>query len=396
MKRVFSSFLQVVSFLAVLGVACGQTKERFPLMAWDYVEAPATLEAMRDCGITSVAFARPKTLDACQKFGIQAIVFDESVARSGYTSFDGDKASLALVELIKRVGKHPAVMGYHLKDEPKAAEFPELAKAVATVKALAPGKWPYVNLYPDIGQNWEKYVQDFLTILKPTALSYDRYVLVGDEFRPTFWSHLAYVREAGLKHNLPFWNIILTSTHWNYRDISQADLRLQVWGSLVYGVKGIGYYKFSSKELPILDAPDLGNFRDGPLDQFGEKTQSWYWLRNLNRQVHNLAPTLLHLHSDATYHIGGEVPARNVGPSEKTLIRSMGEGEYVVGDFTHQDGKRYVMLVNKSLKQSFPVRPQFNTAPKSVNVVSAITGELRPLTKYFWLAPGQGVLLQVN
>ena len=97
---------------------------------------------------------------------------------------------------------------------------------------------------------------------------------------------------------MPLWNIILTSPHWDYREITEADLRVQIYGSLVYGVRGLAYYKFCSKELPILKAPDLGNFRSGPLDPFGERTPTWDWLRRCNREVQNLAPTFLKLRSD--------------------------------------------------------------------------------------------------
>src|SRR3546814_972063 len=56
-------------------------------------------------------------------------------------------------------------------------QFPELAKSVALVKKLAPGKWPYINLLPTqvYGDAYERYLEDFATICKPTAFSYDNY-----------------------------------------------------------------------------------------------------------------------------------------------------------------------------------------------------------------------------
>jgi hypothetical protein len=367
----------------------------FPLMAWDYVDDRSTLEAMRDAGITSVAFVRPRMLDACQEFGIKAIVFDESISGRDWTEpFDGEKSRRNLQTLVKEVGNHPAVMGYHIKDEPPANDFPELAKAVAAVKELAPGKWPYINLFPGEGKSYDEYLEQFASVCKPTALSYDRYEL-GDDggFPPSFWVNLAQVREVARKHGLPFWQIVLTAPHWRYRELTQADLRLQIFGSLVYGVTGIAYYKFCSAELPLLNAPDLGNFRMGPLDPFGEKTQT---CRNCNRQVHNLALTLLKLRSDDVYHIG-YVPSRHHGPNENTLVKSIPDGEWVVGDFTHSDRTRYVMIVNKNLKHSYVCKPEFNQAPKELQYLSPITGEVKSYpSPYYWLAPGQGVLLRIQ
>jgi hypothetical protein len=376
---------------------------KFPLMAWDYADDRATLTAMAECGITSVAFVPPRALDLCKDAGISAVVFDERISGGDWTKpFDGDASVRNLPTVIKEIGDHPAIIGYHIRDEPGPNEYPELAKAVAAVKKLAPGKWPYINLLPGDGEPYNKYVEDFITTCQPTAVSYDRYVLQGGptDFGIVFWENLAQVRAASLKHKLPFWNIVLTSTHWSYREITEADLRLQVWGSLVYGVSGIGYYKFCSKSLPILDAPDLGNFRNGPLDPFGEKTPAWHWLRSVNRQVHNLAPILTRLRSDDVYHFG-EVPKFNHGAGANSLVKDAGNGgQVVVGDFTLEaDGRsdRYVMIVNKSLTQSWCCNPTFAKPPQKVLYVSPITGEVKPYpAPYYWLAPGQGVLLKLE
>ena len=227
-------------------------------------------------------------------------------------------------------------------------------------------------------------------------MSYDRYVLVGDnDFGPGFWSNIAQVRDLARKHQLPFWNIVLTSPHWSYRELTEADIRLQNWGSLAYGVSGLAFYKFCSKELAVLDAPDLGNFHNGPLDAFGEKTITWNWLRNCNRQIQNLAPVYLKLHSDSVYHLG-KVPALNTGPGQTNLVKALPKADVVIGDFTHEDGTRYVLIVNKSLKSPIPCVPEFSSKPLAIKYVSPVTGALKPFPMpYYFLAPGQGVLLQV-
>ena len=238
--------------LAMVSAATGASapKEQFPLMAWDYATDDATLKKMSDCGINMVAFVPPKMLDSCSKHGIRAIVYDGN--------FNAYQDLPALSKLIKKVNDHPAVFGYHLKDEPNADEYPALAKAVELVKKEAPGKWPYINLLPGGREAYEKYIEDFCTICKPPILSYDLYA-VGEDggFADGFWVTIARIREAALRHNIPFYNIVLTAPHWRYRELSQTDLRMQTFGSLVYGCKGLSYYKFYSGSLP--GAPDLGN-----------------------------------------------------------------------------------------------------------------------------------------
>ena len=159
--------LSLLPLLDARSVAAAEKPVKFPLMAWDYADDRATLAAMAECGITSVAFVPPKALDLCRDAGIGAVVFDERISGRDWTKpFDGDAAVRNLPAVIKEVGDHPAVIGYHIRDEPGAGEFPELAKAVAAIKQLAPGKWPYINLLPGDGEPYDKYVEDFVTVVQ--------------------------------------------------------------------------------------------------------------------------------------------------------------------------------------------------------------------------------------
>jgi hypothetical protein len=254
-------------------------------------------------------------------------------------------------------------------------------------------------MLPGDGPDWEKYLEAFVTTCKPPILSYDRYVIYDPpgHFAPNFWSNLAVARKVALRHDIPLYNIVLTAPHWNYRDLTQSDVRLQVFGSLVYGVKGLAYYKFMSQELDILDAPALGNFRGGPLDEFGHRTPTWYWLRNANEKVQNLASTLLRLRSDDVYHVGGAMPVENHGITSGSLVTALDGGEFVVGEFTHEDGSRYVMVVNRSTTASAHVNAKFVPEVKDLEYVSTRTGKLDKYEMaYYWLSPGEGVLLKLK
>ena len=390
-------FVSIVSL--VVPMAQAETDGFFSLMAWDYEDDATTMKAMADCGIDMDAFVPIKALDTCQKHGLKAIVFDERIAGTRWdVPFDYERAGKALPAVIKEVNNHPAVYGYHLKDEPNAGEYPALAKTMEVVHKLAPGKFAYVNLLPGDGENYDKYLLDYITICKPTILSYDRYVLGEDgTFGNGFWTNIAKMRNAGIQNSIPFWNIVLTAAHWSYREVTAADIRMQVFGSLVYGARGISYYKFCSGSLPILQAPDLGNFRAGPLDEFGEKTQTWEWLRNTNRKVLNMAPVLVKLRSDYVYHIGGTIPEANHGPSDKSLLKTATGGEFVAGDFTHEDGSRYMMLVNKNMQRSAIAKLEFNKPVTSVEYVDPIDGKTKPFPAWaYGLAPGQGVLIKLK
>lgn len=371
----------------------------FPIMAWDYADDEPTLRSMADCGINAVAFVPERALDLCGRLGLKAIVYHPDLTPARWDQpFRSEGAIRLLPELVGRVNDHPAVMGYHLKDEPDPGQFEELGKAVAEVNRLAPGKWAYINLPPGMGEGYDGYLDLFVKQCHPSILSYDNYPLGQDgSFSYGYWANIAQVRKAGLRHNLPFHTIMLSVAHLTYAEPTPASLRLQAYGALAYGARGICYYKFISRELPILEAPDLGDWRGAPLDQFLEKTPAWDFMRNTNRQVRNLGPTLLKLKSDVVYHVG-EVPEQNRGIGDDTLLKGLLAGEsFLIGDFTHEDGSRWVMIVNKHLRNATPCRPDFRDPPAKVEYVSPVTGELKTFPDpWYNLPPGQGVLLKLT
>ena len=409
MKSYYSLLIRMLTCLLVTVMACQSPSPAeepfdmnsfFPLMGWDDVREEITIKKMAECGINSIAFVPPQFLDACQKYNVKAIVFDPRVTPAWDQPFNSEVAKPILEELIQKYNHHPAVYGYHLKDEPDGNQLAELGKSAAFVRERAPGKWPYINMTPGMGDWYDTvFLQLFVDECKGPVISYDNYC-IGEqvEFSYGYWANIWDIRSASLRNNLPFHTIVLTAAHFQYRIPSADDLSLMVFGALAYGAKGIGYYKFVGETLSALDAPELGNFRGAPLDAFGEPTALYPILRNLNRRISNMAPVLLKLRSDDVYHIG-EIPERNHGITEQSLIQGMESGEqFVIGEFTHvDDGSRWVMVVNKSLRSSTFCRPVYNKKYESVKYLCPISGETK-LFSYPWygLAPGQGVLLRLE
>jgi hypothetical protein len=368
----------------------------FPLMAWDGPpNDPKVFQTMRECGLTIAGFVPPAGLDNCHAAGLKAIVSDARTSGYDWTNVDADAARKQVTELVEQVKDHPTLYGYYLRDEPTTAFFSGLAKVSDVVQELHPGAWPYINLFPnyaDMGQlgapSYDAYLERFIEVCRPPILSYDHYALLeGGGMRDNYFANLEAVRRAGLKHNLPTWNIVSTVACLTYREATPADLRFQVYTSLAYGMRGIGYFKYFA--VPI------GNFRAAPIDHFGHKTPTWDILQNVNLQVAQLAPTLLALKSDRVYHFG-ETPEGCTGPDDKSLVSEVGEN-MLVGDFTHKDGARYVMIVNKDFVHSAVCAPKFRQSPKKLELVSPYSGALVPYEgEQVWLAPGQGHLLRIT
>lgn len=399
MKLSFTSIASVLLLTTSWGFPAPAQPDTnfFPIMAWNWAPKDrAVLQKMREAGLTVAGFVAPETLNACRAAGLKAIVSDARTSGYDWNNVDEAKARKNVASLVAKVGRHPAVYGYYLRDEPNAAMFPGLAKVANLIRELSPGKWPYINLFPDYANadqlgtlNYAEHLERFIATCHPAILSYDNYSLLDDgSVRQSYWSNLEAVRAASKRHHLEFWNIVLATAHFSYRELNAADFRFQVYTTLAYGGRGLSYFTYFT--------PTTGNYRMGAIDQFGHQTPTWYFMQHVNLQVQRLAPTLLQLASDAVYHFG-QVPAGACGPPPNSLVSSVGGDSFLVGDFTHRDGSRYVMIVNKDLAKSHPCSPEYRQAPRRVQHVSAYTGGVTPFSgEDVWLAPGGGVLLKVE
>jgi hypothetical protein len=389
----------VLAVLVLLATPCWAEEAAqafFPIMPWDGPpNDPEVFKTMRECGLTVAGFVPPAALDNCHAAGLKAIVSDARTSGYDWTNVDAEAARKNVTAVVNEVKDHPAVYGYYLRDEPNASFFPGLAKVADVVKELHPGAWPYINLFPNYAENWQlgtqgydQYVEKFVETCKPPVLSYDHYALYeGGGMGPLYFANLETMRRVAEKHDLPFWNIVQSMGCLNFRETSFADLRFQVNTSLAYGARGIAYFKYLSGQV--------GNFRQGPIDHFGGKTPTWDYMRQVNLAVAQWAPTLLKLKSDRVYHFG-EAPQGCTGPDAQSLVKAI-PGKMVVGDFTHEDGARYVMIVNKDFAGSLVCAPQYAKAPAKVEHVSPYNGTLVPFEgEYTWLAPGQAHLLKLT
>jgi hypothetical protein len=169
---------------------------------------------------------------------------------------------------------------------------------------------------------------------------------------------------------------------FRYMEPSDATFNLQVYGTL-YGGRGIQYFPYFT--------PDNGNYRLAAVDHYGNRTAQDA-MRRINNQIHAPAPTMLKLHSTGVYHWPVSTAAGT--PLLKDIKTS---GKFIAGEFEDANGRPYVMLVNKSLKESVSVRLEtwkegaviYRVSPAS-STEGGFGGESA------WLAPGGGILLRID
>lgn len=369
--------------------------EKFAILPWGTsVGDEASFREIRECGFNLGGFVHPEKLDAVHAAGLKAIVIDDSVHVTDATKeMAPDEITSRAKALTSRTKDHPATYGYYLRDEPNAMMWPALGRWAAAFREHAPKALPYINLFPNYASaealgrpTYEEYVDSFAAEVKPTFLSYDNYSLIDDgSLRGGYFQNLEAVRSAALKHNLPFWNIVLGNAHFTYAEPSPAGLRFQAYTTLAYGARGISYFTYFT--------PAVGNYRLAPIDQFGNRTPTWDMLRNVNLQIHALAPTLVKLKSVNVFH-HPTVPDGCKGITSATLVSDLTGGQYVAGEF-EGEGRVYALVVNTSLKNSAALGATFKV-PGTIEMVSPYSGAIQPWQgEQVWLAAGQGVLLTV-
>ncbi len=109
---------------------------------------------------------------------------------------------------------------------------------------------PYVNLFPTYAPpeqlgtpSYYDHAEDFLNTVTPRIVSYDHYALLeGDRLRPDYFENPALVRAASRRHGVPFWFSLQLIPEPGWRELTEHELRWQVYTSLAYGAKGIWHF----------------------------------------------------------------------------------------------------------------------------------------------------------
>ena len=405
----------IILWLALLLPAVAQTFHQpqpavpkdFAVMAWGGSPSdPAQLRGMREAGLNISGFCRVADLERVRAAGLTCFVSDKRIG--GHEPLrlpPEDELRRNIGELKKEIGDNPAALGFYLEDEPDAPSMPGLGKLAALMREAMPDKWPYVNLFPyrvppsRLGtSDYDSYVRMLVKTIGQPFLSYDNYSLVNGEMLDYFYTNLEIVRRLGLETGTPFWNCILANAHFNYMEPLDATFNLQVYSTLAYGGRGIQYFTYFS--------PEIGNNRLAAIDQFGNRTATWDMLRRINNQIHALAPTVIRLHSTGVYHYP-DVPEQGQPLSASELIarvemtqryvRPPVAGRFLIGEFADPGSRRYFLIVNKDLRNSFQFRVELKQESHKLIRISPYTGQEEAFGREMdWLAPGAGILFRVD
>ena len=389
----------------------------FPILPWDPQHGwkiPFTahhaqgIASIAECNFTIAGFVRPEDLPLCEKLGMAAIVLPDSGLLMGkeWRILSDSQIDSIIRSIVERTENSPSVMGYFLTDEPGAADFEALGKAVAAVKKYAPGKLAYINLFPDYAtlgakdksqletDSYTEYLERYVAEVKPQFISYDNYMvqysqdLKNPDTAASYYRNLLEIRRVANEHGIPFWNIVSSNQIRPESTVpSPANFAFQAYTTLATGGRGVSWYTYYSS-----------GYAYAPVDSTERRTPTWSRLREVNRQIAVLGPLMNHLTSTGVYFTS-PAPINGLPELPGKIIREVSSPTpMMAGEFRGEDGSEWVMLVNLSLERSvkFTVR---TTAPVTkFQIVSSEDGSLQsmdPATET-WLTAGEGILMKVN
>ena len=333
------------------------TGKQLPILAWfsihpDSAQTPERYRELAEAGFNlsysmlSKAESVGKALNASRGTGVKLIVSCNELA----------KETEATVERFMNDGQ---VAGWFLCDEPKVPRFQEMTELRDRILSVDTTHLLYMNLYPidfpadRLGApSYQDYAEQYARELAPGFLSFDHYPVVdygkGVTLKPRYYENLELMLSLSRTYEMPFWAFALTTAHGSYPVPTREHLRLQVFSNLAYGAQGIQYFTYWQPGRQRWD------FHNAPIDETGQRTNVWYLLRDLNREILALSPVFLGAEVVDVAHTGVDIPAGTHRLSSLPYLfaglQSSGEG--VLVSHLRNGAKHYLMIVNRDVNRA--------------------------------------------
>ncbi len=345
---------------------------QIPILAWYSIPAAATsaerYREMRDAGITySLSFLPnlnevKKALDAAEQAGVKLLV--------SCPELEDDPE-----RTVKQLMDHPAVAGYHLKDEPAIQLYPELAEWSRKIKSVDNKHFCYVNLFPNLAnekqlgtESYEKYVQEYLDQIPVQFVSFDYYPVFKNHISESWYKNLELISKKSDEAGKPFWAFVLTTNYDNDHVTPQtlAAMRLQAFSNLAYGAQGIQYFTYWA--ATSVNTPPAEDQRGAPITVTGKRSIVYDRVKQISQEIQNLSNVFLGANVVCVRHTGldripdGTIRLTSLPEAIKVfdthgapaLVSVLKKGEksfFVVVNKDFQNNMKYTVYGDENLKR---------------------------------------------
>lgn len=340
-KPLFGVIVAMVLFLCC---NCSREEATIPIISWAGVqpgESEEVFPILKECGIDihlglyDCADSAIEALDAAQTSGLKVI--------PGFPQIK-DSTDLA----VSLLNNHPALYGYHLKDEPETWDIPWLKDLTEEIVSYDHEHPVYINLYPDWawgGDEYEKNVDDFAEMVDVPFYSFDQYPVTEDDYgriliRPGWYRNLEVISKVARTHKKPFWAFALTTSHHLGAPSPEAfypvptlgHLRLQVFSDLLYGAQAIQYFTASGVYDTLTHC----------------KTSVFDVVRQVNSEIKAYSKVFHGCTVDEVWHCGDAIPLGTKKYESCEHVKHLdiaGKGGLI--SLLHNGKKQYLAVQNK-------------------------------------------------
>ncbi len=406
--------------------------EQYPISYWcgppSHVAADEErIKEIAEAGMTVVEARYDKATNLkvaalAAKYGMKISLLDERI----YAILSGEDGWEQLAEAyINDYKDIPNLDNYFLQDEPTEQYFPALRRVRDKFAQLDPNHKSLVNLLgvPPVtnAYYYEIYLRRFVDEFHPEIISYDHYNLQFKEVerltdkpeaviseacriangwqdkvfekynRNMFMDNLEVVREVAAEKQLPWKIIVQVVEHWNFRYLTESEIRWGVFCALAYGPAEIDYFTYWTPS----GRAEGWDYHHALINQDGTKDSHYYMVQRINRDLALLGAEIMGAKSEEVLHIGmepGDQKVRYFFESCKS-ISQIDAKALVLGFF---DNDR-IILANKDMEMPQHVAFAFKGVPKHLNKVN---GQWEDMVKaddgkyHLLIAAGDGEMIK--
>ena len=345
MRHFSSALLLMAAILCGCSPAVHECSDEIRIVSWGGISADKadTLYSLaKECGFNthlglySTQKNAVRSMDAAARAGMDIIINFPQIK-------DSTESAVALIK------DHPALIAYHIKDEPDTSDFGWLKALKEKIADVDPEHPCYINLLPNWAWDVDEYAEKialFASTIDVPFYSFDNYPIIEKEgsavVRPDWYRNLEEFSEMSRRNGKPFWGFALAKAHsitvpWpdtTYPEPTLGHLRLQVFSNLLYGAQAIQYFNFTG----IVDPATC------------KKLPAYELVRKVNSEIKAYSHIFAGSKVLGVWHTGEIIPSGTkrleVMPHEKVKSLSI-RGEGAMVSLIENHGKTYLAVQNK-------------------------------------------------
>ncbi len=377
----------------------------------DWTECGMTLTMSPGCG-SEDKDKIIKLLNECEEAGIGLILCDNRLSYYDFWRTGKEKYREIVREIYADYGKYPAFNSIHIGDEPKLKEeFEAVKEAILIIKEEMPDIRPFINFisisFGHFSHRFNSYeeMKDAMKDMGVDRIAYDCYCQMGPNgiWDDVYFNNLYFFSKMSRELGVPFAPSSLSVGHFNYRCPNEDDFRFQLNTAVAYGCSELYWFFFYMRR-------PHGNYRVSPIDEHGERTETYHWLSRIMRTFHRVYGDLFnHLKIIGEPTQAGDVIGLTKHFVGNEYIKAINPKQFRSATVTlfedDRDGKKYLAVANNSQKEN----TQIEVVAKAEKVKALkqviwdneretilICPEAGDASWCDWFAPGQMDLFEIE